>query len=327
MSKQDIVEQPDPAKIPRFNGISTFARLPTSTEVSNTDIAVVGIPFDAGTTYRPGARFGPEAIRNASRLLRRYNLNQECYPFSFHQVADHGDIACNPFNITEATSDIYKGVTQILSNSGHAVFLGGDHTLSYPVIRGLVHHREKTLGIDTPKPVLLHFDSHFDTWEQYFGENVTHGTPFRRVLDENLIDVDHSIHVGIHGSINDYSEIEEDASLGYKTVFMKEFHTNGVDWAVQKIRERIGDRPVYLSIDVDVVDPAFAPGTGTPEPGGMSSREMLACLAGLAGLNIISGDIVEVNPSYDHAQITAQLGATLAYEIISLITKYKSVVV
>ena len=320
-----VVEQPNPAETPRYTGISTFARLPRYETVTQTSIAVVGIPFDSGSTYRPGARFGPEAIRNASRLLRRYNLNQGCYPFSFHQVSDYGDLSINPFNLTKATEDIYTGITEVLRDTPHLVCLGGDHTLSYPVLRALVHQRELTHGPDAPRPVLLHFDSHFDTWEEYFGESVTHGTPFKRVLDEGLIDVDHSMHVGIHGSINDYAEIDADRKLGYQTIFMQEYHQHGTDWAVTKIRERIGDRPVYLSIDVDVVDPAYAPGTGTPEPGGFSSREMLACLAGLAGLEIIGGDIVEVNPSYDHAQITAQLGATLAYEIISLITKYKSV--
>jgi agmatinase len=320
-----ITEQPDPTKVPRFNGISTFARLPTMSTVDRTDVAIVGIPFDAGTTYRPGARFGPEAIRNASRLLRRYNLNQQTYPFSFHQVADYGDISCNPFNIKGATDNIHREASKLFQDTPHAVFLGGDHTLSYPVIKAVVEHRTRTLGENAPKPVLLHFDSHFDTWDEYFGESVTHGTPFRRVVDEGLIDVDHSIHVGIHGSINDYDEINQDQQLGYKTIFMDEFQQHGVDSVVGKIKDRIGSRPIYLSIDVDVVDPAFAPGTGTPEPGGMSSREMLTCLSGLSGLEVISGDVVEVNPSYDHAQITAQLGATLAYEIVSLITKYKSV--
>ena len=189
--------------------------------------------------------------------------------------------------------------------------MGGDHTISYPSLKAI----NKKFG----KVALIHFDSHFDTWDEYFGEKCTHGTPFKRALEEDLIDVDHSMHVGIHGSINDYSDIENDEKLGFKTIFTQEIDEIGIKKTIEKIKNRVKDKNVYISIDIDVFDPSFAPGTGTPEPGGLYSREMFQILKGIQGLNIIGGDVVEVSPSYDNGNITSQLAANVIFELLCLL--------
>lgn len=311
MSETKNKTPPNPAEVPRFCGLSTFARLPQRHEVSQFDVAVVGVPFDTGSTFRTGARFGPDAIRKASRLIRQYNMAQSVYPFHVQQCIDAGDIVCNPFRIETAVREIYDGAADLQKAAQHLCVLGGDHTLSYPILKAV---SEKYGPV-----ALVHFDSHFDTWDEYFGQCLTHGTPFRRAQEQGYVDTDHSIHVGIRGSIHDHLDIKRDEALGYKTVFCDEIDRLGIQGVIQKIQTRVGDRPIYLSIDIDVVDPAFAPGTGTPEPGGFSSRELLQMLRGMKGCNIVGCDIVEVSPSYDHADITAQLAANVAYEMICLL--------
>lgn len=303
--------QPDPTKIPRYCGISTFARTNIIDKVDKCDIAIVGIPFDSGVTFRPGARFGPESIRSSSKLLRNYSINHMKSPFKDKIVCDAGDIPCNPFNINQSIDTICNELNKLHEKSNNLIILGGDHTISYPSLRSM----NKKFG----KIALIHFDSHFDTWDEYFGEKCTHGTPFKRALEEDLIDVDHSIHVGIHGTINDYTDIENDKKLGFKTIFTTEFDSLGLFGIIDKILSRVEDTPVYISIDIDCIDPAYAPGTGTPEPGGMTSRELFSILKGINKLNVIGGDVVEVSPSYDANNITSQLAAHIAYELMCLI--------
>ncbi|CAM9218193.1 unnamed protein product, partial [Choristocarpus tenellus] len=310
------VEQPDPHVHPRYCGLSTYARLPSVHEISEFDVAVVGIPFDAGCTFRPGARFGPEAVRRASRLIRRYNMGVEVYPFRDLQVVDYGDISCNPFNIPKAMDQISSQLSNVLSQCENVVIIGGDHTISYPCL--------KAISAKHGPLSLVHFDSHFDTWDEYFGEKCTHGTPFKRAIDDGLIDTSKSMHVGIRGSVNDHEDIVADAELGLKTIFCSELDDNGFDWVAEKIRTRVGGSPIYLSVDIDVADPAFAPGTGTPEVGGFSSRELIRLIRSMKGLNVVSGDVVEVAPAYDHADITAQLGANVIFEILSLVPVARS---
>ena len=313
MQNPNLQLPPNPHNVPRFCGVSTFARLPQINQVESFQLAVVGVPFDAGTTFRPGARFGPEAIRKASRLIRPYNIAQSTYPFNSQQCVDAGDITCNPFRIDLAVREIYQGASDLLKRCNHLCVLGGDHTLSYPILKA-VHERHGPVA-------LVHFDSHFDTWDEYFGECLTHGTPFRRAQEEGYVDSNQSIHVGIRGSIQDHLDIKRDQELGYKTVFCDEIDRLGIQGIITKIKKRVGNCPVYLSVDIDVADPAYAPGTGTPEPGGFSSRELLQMIRGLEGLNIVGGDVVEVSPSYDHGEITAQLAANVTYEMISLLDK------
>ena len=303
--------QPDPNVVPRYCGFSTFARLRTINDVKSCDTMIVGIPFDNGCTFRNGARFGPEAIRSSSRLIRNFNINQNKSPFNNKTIIDGGDLNITPFNIHEAIKQMYEQLLEKYKISKNIIIMGGDHTISYPSLKAT----NEKFG----KVALIHFDSHFDTWDEYFGEKCTHGTPFKRALEEDLIDVDHSMHVGIHGSINDYSDIENDEKLGFKTIFTQEIDEIGIKKTIEKIKNRVKDKNVYISIDIDVFDPSFAPGTGTPEPGGLYSREMFQILKGIQGLNIIGGDVVEVSPSYDNGNITSQLAANVIFELLCLL--------
>jgi len=284
--------------IPRFAGPSTFARLPELRDVSHCDVAIVGIPFDAGTSYRPGARFGPQAIRQASRHLRtQYHPAYDTEPFAEQQVADAGDISCNPYNIEKAVVEIQKGATELLGKVDRIISLGGDHTIALPLLRAVNHYHGPV--------ALVHFDAHLDTWDTYYGAPYTHGTPFRRAAEEKLFLESASMHVGIRGPLYSRDDLKNDKELGFKVIHCDEFQSEGIDHVVKRIRDRVGDNPMYLSIDIDVLDPAHAPGTGTPEIAGMSSRELVGVLRGLAGLNIISADVVEVSPAYDHAELTS----------------------
>jgi len=297
--------------IPRFAGPSTFARLPELRYVSHCDVAIVGIPFDAGTSYRPGARFGPQAIRQASRHLRtQYHPAYDTEPFAEQQVADAGDISCNPYNIEKAVLEIQKGATDLLGKVDRIISLGGDHTIALPLLRAVNHYHGPV--------ALVHFDAHLDTWDTYYGAPYTHGTPFRRAAEEKLFLESASMHVGIRGPLYSRDDLKNDKELGFKVIHCDEFQSEGIDHVVKRIRDRVGDNPMYLSIDIDVLDPAHAPGTGTPEIAGMSSRELVGVLRGLAGLNIISADVVEVSPAYDHAELTSLSAATTVFEITNL---------
>ena len=307
----------DGTKVPRFAGPSTFARLPEIRDVDKCDIAIVGIPFDAGTSFRPGARFGPQSVRQASRNLRtNYHPNYDEEPFKILQVADAGDLVCNPFKIDEAIKQIEKGASDLLDKVDGLISIGGDHTIAFPLLKAV---NKKFKG-----PVaLVHFDAHLDTWDTYFGAPFTHGTPFRRAREENLFLDNASMHVGIRGPLYSRDDLKNDADFGFKIVHCDEFQSQGIDKIVKRIRERVGDNPLYLSIDIDVLDPAFAPGTGTPEIAGMTSREMVNVLRGLSGLNLVSADVVEVSPAYDHAEVTSLAAATIVYELINLFAKIK----
>ncbi len=310
-SETGNVGQVDAMAVPRYAGIATFARLPQRHEVSDHDIAVAGVPFDSGVTYRPGARFGPAAIRQASRLLKPYHPALDVSPFAQAQVVDAGDIAANPFDIDAAVEEIRAGIAGLLTTPQQkVVLLGGDHTIALPALQAMhaVHG-----------PVaLVHFDAHLDTWDTYFGAPCTHGTPFRRASEQGLIVKGHSAHVGIRGSLYDRADLLDDESLGFTVVHCRDIDRIGVDGVIERIRERVGEHPVYVSIDIDVLDPAFAPGTGTPEIGGMTSRELVAVLRAMRGLPIVGADVVEVAPAYDSGDVTAVAAANLAYELITL---------
>jgi len=302
-------------KVPRYAGPSTFARLPELRDVKDCDVAIVGIPFDAGTSYRPGARFGPQSIRQASRQLRtNYHPNYDVEPFKVQQVADAGDITCNPFNIDEAIKQIEVGALELLNKVGGIISLGGDHTIAFPLLRAMNK-------INNGAVALVHFDAHLDTWDTYFGSPYTHGTPFRRAREENLFLDDASMHVGIRGPLYSRDDLKNDAEFGFKIIHCDEFQTQGTDKIAERIRKRVGNNPLYLSIDIDVLDPAFAPGTGTPEIAGMTTREMVNVLRGLSGLNLVSADVVEVAPAYDHAELTSLAAATIVYELTNLFAK------
>jgi agmatinase len=313
MSDDDVKGPVDGQAVPRYAGLTTFARLPRREDVTHCDVAVVGIPFDSGVTYRPGARFGPSHIRQASRLLRPYNPELKVSPFAHQQVVDAGDMVANPFDIGTAVTEIEQQATELIEEGARLVTLGGDHTIAYPLLRA--HHRRYG-------PVgLLHFDAHLDTWDTYFDAPVTHGTPFRRAAEEGLFVPGHSAHVGIRGSLYTPDDLVDDQGFGFTVVHCAEFERRTTADVIEQLRNAIGERPLYVSVDIDVLDPAHAPATGTPEAGGMTSRELLAIVRGLDGLDLVGADIVEVSPAYDHAEITGVAAANLAYEFISLLAR------
>ncbi len=303
----------DATAVPRFAGIATFARLPTLDQVGRFDIAVVGVPFDGGTSYRPGARFGPAAVRQGSRLLRPYNPAADALPFELAQVVDAGDIACTPFSAEEAVAQIEAGAAALLESGGRLVAVGGDHTIALPLLRA-------TAAVHGAL-ALVHFDAHLDTWDTYFGQRYTHGTPFRRAWEEGLLRTDRSIHVGLRGPLYSAGDLTDDAGMGFARVTTDEVATRGPAAVAQQVLERVRDAPVYVSVDIDVLDPAHAPGTGTPEAGGLTSRELLAMVRALAPAAIVGGDVVEVSPSYDLSEITAVAASHVLYELVTLLAR------
>ncbi|MBI0297369.1 agmatinase [Streptomyces sp. PRKS01-29] len=301
----------DSSRVPRFAGPATFARLPRLDEVAGADVAVVGVPFDGGVSYRPGARFGPAAVREASRLLRPYHPGLDVSPFATQQVADAGDIAVNPFDIGEAIETIQDAAGSLQAEGTRLVTIGGDHTIALPLLRAAATRHGPV--------AVLHFDAHLDTWDTYFGAEHTHGTPFRRAVEEGIVDTSALSHVGTRGPLYGKQDLTEDEKLGFGIVTSADVYRRGADEVADQLRQRIGDRPLYVSIDIDCLDPAHAPGTGTPEAGGLTSRELLEILRGLAGCRLIGADVVEVAPAYDHAEITSVAASHVAYDLISLL--------
>lgn len=309
-----VVGQVDGLKVPRYAGLTTFARLPRLEDVDDYEVAVVGVPWDSGVTYRPGARFGPSAIRQASRLLRPYNPALDAQPFRDAQVVDAGDVAANPFDIARAIDETREGLAALITPAGRPVLsLGGDHTMALPALQAM-HSVHGPLA-------LVHFDAHLDTWNTYFDAPYTHGTPFRRASEQGLIVKGSSAHVGIRGSLYDRQDLLDDEELGFTIVHCRDIDRIGVDGIVERVVERVGDHPVYVSIDIDVLDPAFAPATGTPEAGGMTSRELLGVLRAMRELRLVGADIVEFAPAYDHAEVTAVAAANLAYELVTIMSE------
>ncbi|MCZ3389079.1 MAG: agmatinase [Actinomycetia bacterium] len=304
------VGPPDARVVPRFAGPDTFARLPRLSDVERASVAVLGVPFDSGVSYRPGARFGPGGIRVGSKLLRPYHPFLNVEPWTVHQVADAGDVAANPFDIREAVAQVERAASELLTIADHLVVIGGDHTIALPLLRATAARHG---------PVsLVHFDAHLDTWDTYFGMPYTHGTPFRRAVEEGLLELGTSAHVGTRGPLYSTGDLEQDRDLGFATVTTIDIARQGVDAAIDRVLDRVGDRPIYISIDIDVLDPAHAPGTGTPEPGGMTTRELQMILRGLVGTNLVGADVVEVAPAYDHAELTTIAAANVAYELLGL---------
>ena len=312
----DTVGPVDATLVPRYAGEATFARLPRLDEVSQADVAILGVPFDSGVSYRPGARFGPSHIRESSRLLRPYNPALQVPVFASQQVADAGDLAVNPFNIDDAIGAIERSARALLERTRFVLTLGGDHTVALPMLRAVS-------AVHGPVAV-VHFDAHLDTWDTYFGAAYTHGTPFRRAAEEGLLDRTGCLHVGTRGPLYTDADLDQDSELGFQVIPAPDVEQLGVPGMVERIAQRVGDRPVYVSIDIDVLDPAHAPGTGTPEAGGLTSRELLATLRSFARLNLVGADIVEVAPAYDHAQITGIAAAHVGYELLSALAATKA---
>jgi agmatinase len=301
---------------PRFTGPTTFARLPHVRTLEDVDVAIVGVPFDTGVTYRVGGRFGPSAVRTASVMLRPYNANLDVKPFDVLSCVDYGDVAIVPGYIERSYDAIEKAVAPIVRAGVVPLLIGGDHACTLPHLRAT-----RTKG-----PVaVIDFDSHTDAWDSYFGEKYNHGTWMRRAIEEGLVDVAHSIEVGLRGSIyesGDWTGLREELGLDYLTT--EDVFALGPEKVAERIRSRVGTATAFISFDIDVVDPAYAPGTGTPEAGGPSARDLLAILRGLTGIDFVGFDVVEVIPAYDPAGQTATLAANLAYEMLSLVALRRS---
>ncbi len=304
----------DATRVPRFAGPPTFARLPRLDQVDadalRGAVAILGAPFDAGTSYRPGARFGPGHVRASSMLLRPFHPGLGVSPFAARQVVDAGDLALNPFDIPEALSAVEEGVAGLRAPGARVVTLGGDHTVVLPILRALAR--------EAGPVAVVHFDAHLDTWDTYFGAPFTHGTPFRRASEEGLLDLRRCVHVGTRGPLYSAHDLHDDAVLGFRVITADDYEERGTAGVAEAMLRRLGAGPVYVSVDVDVLDPAHAPGTGTPEAGGLTSRELLGTLRALAGLELLGADVVEVAPAYDHAEITGIAAAHIVYEILAV---------
>lgn len=296
---------------PRFTGIRTFARRAHTRELEGVDAAVVGVPFDTTTSFRPGARFGPEAIRSASVLLRDYHPALDVEVFSTLSVVDWGDVPIVPTNTERSLELIAEALGEVIRAGAIPVCLGGDHLISLAELRA---HAQ----VHGPLALVL-LDAHADTWDSYYGERYFHGTPFRRAVEEGLLQPDRSLMAGMRGPLYSRNDLADARNLGFELVTGDELRRMSPDEYGARVRERVGDVPAFLSFDIDFVDPAFAPGTGTPEPGGPTTAEALALLRSLAGMRFRGFDVVEVSPPYDtRGETTALLAANVAYELLAL---------
>jgi agmatinase len=302
----------DSFESPRFCGPRTFMRLPYMEQLDeHMDFVITGIPFDTGQSFRTGARFGPEAIRDFSILLRPYNPEQDINIFDYVSGVDYGDIPVVPGYISETYEKIEEGMTPIVEKGIIPIVLGGDHSITLGELRAIA----KKYG-----PVaLLQFDAHSDTWDSYFGKKYNHGTVFRRAIEEGLLDVTRSIQIGMRGSLYGMKDLQDARDLGLELYTTNDFKRTGVENMLDIIHQRVGSGPVFLSFDIDFLDPVYAPGTGTPEVSGVSIDDALALVRGLTGIDFVGFDLVEVLPAYDHGQITAAAASNIVYEFITLI--------
>jgi agmatinase len=302
---------PDASRSPRYTGLRTYARCPAATDWENANVAVIGVPFDTATSFRSGPRFGPAAIREASLLLRPWHPALGVDVFGTLSIVDGGDLDVTPGNAEKTTGQIADGLAPVIGGGATPLVLGGDHS----IVLGELRAHARAHG---PVGVVL-LDAHADTWDAYYGERYFHGTPFRRALEEGLIDPRRSLLAGMRGSLYAAADLDEPRSWGFEIIPCDELRTWTPEQYGERVRARIGDGPVYLSFDIDVLDPAFAPGTGTPEVAGLLPHEAIAFLRALAGVAFVGYDVVEVSPPYDGpGQVTALNGASIAYELLAL---------
>jgi agmatinase len=292
---------------PRFSGVATFMRLPHVPRAKDLDIAMIGIPYDGGATYRSGPRFGPRHVREQSAIIRPWNPVLNLNPFEKLRIADYGDLSINPLSIEDTFQRITGQLDDVLKAGARTLCVGGDHSILLPILRS-IHKRFGPVG-------LIQFDAHNDTWGGYFGSPHSHGTPVRRAIEEGLLVGKDVLQVGLRGQVYAKEDFEFGRKHGFNVVTSEEFHRGGIP-LVKRHLKKLGGRPVYITLDIDVVDPAFAPGTGTPQVGGFSSAQILELVRTLRGLKIVGCDLVEVSPPYDTGEITSLLAANLIYELV-----------
>jgi len=312
-TKSDITgsREYDPMKEPRYTEIATFMRAPLARSLAEVDIGLIGVPTDLGVTNRPGARHGPREMRNASSLMRSYNFSLGVDPYERCRIADLGDVPLSDrFDLEKQNADIERFYREVHAAGVLPVSAGGDHSITYPIF----------MGIAADAPVgMVHVDAHTDTLGEFFGSKFTHGAPFKLAVEAGVLDPKRTIQIGIRGALNLMEGIEFSRSHGMRVVTMDEFATIGVERVIEEARRVVGDGPTYISFDVDGLDPVYAPGTGTPEIGGITTLEAQRLLRGLRGLNLVGGDVVEVAPPYDQTGNTALVGATMMFEILCLV--------
>ncbi len=302
-------------KMPRFAGPATMMRLPSATSAEGLDACFVGVPLDTGTSNRAGARFGPRAIRAESCLLRPYNMATRAAPYDSMQVADIGDVAINTFNLRKSMDIVTEAYDEILAHGCVPLTMGGDHTIVLPILRAM-KKRYGALGV-------VHVDAHADVNDTMFGEKIAHGTPFRRAIEERLIDGNRVAQIGLRGTGYTAEDFDWSRSQGIRVVQAEECWYKSVAPIMDEVRAKLGKGPVYLSFDIDGLDPSFAPGTGTPEIGGLTIWQGLEIIRGCRGLDIVGCDLVEISPPYDASGNTALVGANLLYEMLCVLPKVK----
>jgi len=301
-------ELADPQLRPRYSGIPTFFRVPHVEQLDEVDIGIIGVPFDGGVTNRTGARHGPREIRNQSSLIRRINQATGAAPFDLVRVADLGDAWIErPFELEGAHAEINAFFATVHAAGVTPLSVGGDHSISLPILRAIA--RNRPLG-------LVHVDAHCDTGDDYLGSRFHHGAPFRRAVEEGLIDPKRTIQIGIRGSLNKADMWQFSYDRGMRVVFIEEFNDKGWRWVAEEARKIIGEGPAYVSFDIDSLDPAYAPGTGTPEPGGLTTLEVQRLIRELGGLDLVGADVVEVSPPFDSSDMTSMTAATLLFELL-----------
>ncbi|MCP8633673.1 agmatinase [Pseudomonas mosselii] len=309
----DFPQPLDAALIPRFAGIPSFMRLPIFEDPSRVQLALVGVPWDGGTTNRAGARHGPREVRNMSSLMRKVHHVSRIAPYDLVRIGDLGDAPVNPIDLLDSLKRIEAFFRQIHEAGTVPLSVGGDHLVTLPIFRALAQNGP--IG-------MVHFDAHSDTNDRYFGDNpYTHGTPFRRAIEEGLLDPKRTVQIGIRGSIYSADDEAFAEECEIRVIHMEEFSEIGVEATIAEARRIVGDGPTYVTFDVDVLDPAFAPGTGTPEIGGMTTLEAQQIIRGLRGLNLVGADVVEVSPPFDQGGSTALVGATMMFELMCILAE------
>ena len=299
--------------IPRFADVATFFRLPIIKDLNKLDYCLCGVPWDGGTTNRPGARHGPREVRNASSMIRLYHPVSLKSPYDNFNIADIGDCPVNPIDLQDSLNRISKFYNNIKENKTIPLSIGGDHLISLPILRSLA--KDGPVG-------LFQFDSHSDTWDSYFGGfKYTHGTPFRRAIEENLIDPKKYVMLGIRGGLYDPEDMKWAVDQGVTIITIDDYYKLGFEKTMSIVKETIGNIPTYLTFDIDGIDPTYAPGTGTPEVGGFNVRESQLIIRELKDINFIGADVVEVSPPFDVNNMTSLVGATIAFEILCAMTK------
>ncbi|MEM9040979.1 MAG: agmatinase [Actinomycetota bacterium] len=311
MSESEFPQPLGGNEMPRFGGIATFMRLPGTSDPADLDVAVVGVPFDLGTSNRPGARFGPRGIRSESVLVRPYNMATRAAPFDSLRIDDVGDVATNAFDLADSVARIEAHYDSLVASDVAPMTMGGDHTVVLPILRAL-RKRHGPVG-------LVHVDAHTDINDTMFGERITHGTPFRRAQEEGLLDAERVVQIGVRATGYAADDFDWSREQGFRVVQVEECWHRSLEPLMGEVREQLAGGPVYISFDIDGLDPAFAPGTGTPEIGGLTVPQALEIIRGCRGLEVVGGDLVEVAPIYDPTGLTSLTAANLLYEMLCVL--------